>query len=75
MQLDFKYPGWMKFSDEGRKAIKGNLITYICPDPVAATHYDWFAPKTAASLTQAGLSRINQSIEAFITASWALKLT
>ena len=28
-QLDFKYPGWMKFSDEGGKAIKGNLISYI----------------------------------------------
>ena len=29
MQLDFKYPGWMKFSDEGGGAIKGNLISYI----------------------------------------------
>ena len=66
MQLDFKYPGWMKFSEEGGKAIKGDLISYIRPDPVAATQYDWFAPKTAAGLTQAGLSRINQSIEAFV---------
>ena len=65
-QLDFKYPGWMKFSDEGGKAIKGNLISYIRPDPVASNQYDWFAPKTAAGLTQAGLSRINQSIEAFV---------
>ena len=37
MQLDFKYPGWMKFSDEGGKAIKGDLNSYIRPDPVAAT--------------------------------------
>ena len=66
MQLDFKYPGWMKFSEEGGKAIKGDLISYIRPDPVAATQYDWFVPKTAAGLTQAGLSRINQSIEAFV---------
>ena len=66
MQLDFKYPDWMKFGDEGGKAIKGDLISYIRPDPVAATQYDWFAPKTAAGLTQAGLSRINQSIEAFV---------
>ena len=66
MQLDFKYPGWMKFGDKGGEAIKGNHISYIRPDPVAATEYDWFTPKTAAGLTQAGLSCINQSIEAFI---------
>ena len=65
-QLDFKYPGWMKFSDEGGKAIKEDLISYIRPDPDAATQYDWLAPKTAAGFTQAGLSRINQSIEAFV---------
>ena len=62
MQLDFKYPGWMKFGDEGGKAIKGDLVSYIRPHPVAATQYDRFAPKVAADLTQAGLSRINQSI-------------
>ena len=66
MQLDFKYPGWMKFADEGGDAEKGDRISYIRPDPVAATQYDWFAPKTASGLTQAGLSRINQSIEAFV---------
>ena len=66
MQLDFKYPGWMKFSDEGGDANKGNRVSYISPDSVAATQYDWFAPKTAVGLTQAGLSRINQSIEAFV---------
>ena len=66
MQLDFKYPGWMRFGDEGGKVIKGDLISYIRPDLVAATQYDWFAPKTAAGLTQAGLSRINQSIGAFV---------
>ena len=54
----------MKFNDEGGKAIKGDLISYIRPDPVA--QYDWFAPKSASGLTQAGLSRINQSIEAFV---------
>ena len=61
----------MKFGDEGGKAIKGNLISYIRSDPLAATQYDWFVPNTAAELTQEGLSRINQSIEAF----WARKLT
>ena len=60
----YGYPGWNKFSDEGGEAIKGNLIYYIEPD--VSTQYDWFLPKTAAGLTQAGLSRINQSIEAFV---------
>ena len=40
MQPDFKYPGWMKFSEEGGKAIKGDLISYIRPDPAASTQYD-----------------------------------
>ena len=44
MQLDFKYPGRMKFGDEGGRAIKENLISYIHPHPVTATQYDWFAP-------------------------------
>ena len=65
-QLDFKYPGWMKFSDERRKVIKGNLISYIRTKPVASNQYDWFTPKTSAGLMQAGLSRINQSIKAFV---------
>ena len=56
----------MKFSDEGRKAINGNHISYIRPDLVAAAQYDWFAPKTTLGLTQAGLSHINQSIETFV---------
>ena len=66
MQLDFKYPGWMKFSDEGGVAIKGNQISYIRPDPVAFTQYDWFAPKTNSGLTEAGIARLNVSIEAFV---------
>ena len=40
------------------------MIYYIEPD--VSTQYDWFAPKTAAGLTRAGLSRINQSIEAYV---------
>ena len=35
MQLDFKYPDWMKFSDEGGDASKGNRISYIRPDEIA----------------------------------------
>ena len=66
MKTEYDYPDWMKFDDEGGKGIKGNLIYYIRPETSAANQYDWFAPKTAAGLTQAGLSRINQSIEAFV---------
>ena len=31
-KTDYEYPGWNKFSDEGGKAIKGDLIYYIEPD-------------------------------------------
>ena len=65
-KTEYGYPDWMKFGDEGGKGIKGDLIYYIRPETSAANQYDWFAPKTAAGLTQAGLSRINQSIEAFV---------
>jgi len=62
----FAYPGSNKFRDEGGKAIQGNLIYYIEPGAAAEAQADWFAPNTASGLTQAGLSRINQSIEAFV---------
>ena len=45
---------------------KGNLISYIEPDDAAYAQADWFAPNKANGLTKAGLSRINQSIEAFV---------
>ena len=60
----FSYPGWMKFSDEGAKSINGNLIAFIEPDDIE--QYAWFTPINSSGLTQAGLSRINQSIEAFV---------
>ena len=67
MKIEQSYPGgYNKFGDEGGKAIDGNLIAYIELDPVADSQYDWFAPKTSAGLTQAGLARVNQSIEAFV---------
>ena len=49
---------WHVFSDKN--------ISYIMPESPAERQYDWFAPKTASGLTQAGLSQINQSIEAFV---------
>ena len=60
------YPGHNKFSDEGGSGSKGNLIYYIEPDDAAYGQADWFCPNVAEGLTQAGLARINQSIEAFV---------
>ena len=60
------YPGHNKFSDEGGTGSKGTLIQYIEPDNDAYAQADWFCPNVAEGLTQAGLARINQSIEAFV---------
>ena len=60
------YPDFNKFSDEGGKAKDGNLIYYVEPDDAAYGQADWFCPNVAEGLTQAGLARINQSIEAFV---------
>ena len=65
-KTDYKYRGWNKFSEEGGKAIKGNLIYCIEPGAASDTQSDWFTPNTASGLTQAGLSRINQSIKSFV---------
>ena len=42
------------------------MIYYIEPDDAAYGQADWFCPNVAEGLTQAGLARINQSIEAFV---------
>ena len=60
------YPGgFYKFSDEGGTT-GANVIYHIYQDPDAEAQADWFCKNTAEGLTQAGLSRINQSIEAFV---------
>ena len=67
MKTGAEYPGgFYKFADEGGKAKDGNLLAFIEPDGVAFSQYDWFAPNKSSGLTQAGLARINQSIEAFV---------
>ena len=67
MKTGQAYPGgFYKFGDEGGKAKDGNLLDYIELDAVAYSQYDWFAPNKASGLTQAGLARVNQSIEAFV---------
>ena len=65
-KTEFEYPVYNKFSDEGGKVMKGNLIYFIETGDAADTQADWFALNTASGLTQAGLSRIHQSIEAFV---------
>ena len=67
MKTGAAYPGGVyKFADEGGKAKDGNLIAFIELDSVAFSQYDWFAPNKTSGLTQAGLARINHSIEAFV---------
>ena len=67
MKTGAAYPGgFYKFADEGGKAKDGNLLAFIELDSVAFSQYDWFAPNKSSGLTQAGLARINQSIEAFV---------
>ena len=56
--------GYYKFSDEGGRATKGDMLYFMKPDDVP--QYDWFAPNKTAGLTKAGLARINESIEAFV---------
>ena len=54
------------FSDEGGKASDGNAVYFIRNDDGTENQFDFFVPDEAQGLTQAGLSRLNQSIEAFV---------
>ena len=53
-----------KFEDEGGRASDGNLVPYI-ENTEARNQYEYFICPISHGLTSAGLSRINQSIEAF----------
>ena len=60
-----KYPDkTAKFEDEGGRASDGNLVPYI-QNTEARNQYEYFLCPVSHGLTSAGLSRINQSIEAF----------
>ena len=65
-KTSYSYPGDNKFSDEGGSGKEGNLIYYVEPDDAAYAQANWFSPNVAEGLTQVGLARINQSIEAFV---------
>ena len=61
------YPGRKTYSDKGGKAIKGNLIYFITnANAKVERQFDFFVADMSEGLTQAGMARLNQSIEAFI---------
>ena len=67
IKTEVSYPWSDEFRDEeDGSGTKGKLIAYIEQDDVANAQADWFAPNKANGLTKAGLSRINQSIEAYV---------
>ena len=65
-------PSSQRFSDEKGSATQtgnkylGNELDHIINEEGSDHQFDWFVPDKAEGLTQAGLSRINQSIEAFV---------
>ena len=58
--------GGGKFSDDGGKKEKGNLISFIRNDVFGDYKYAWFIPASGDGLTKAGLGRLNRSAEAFV---------
>ena len=60
-------PSSQRFADEGGTDEKGNQLEYIRNDQGADRQVEYFVPDTAQGLTQSGLSRLNQSIEAFVS--------
>ena len=66
----YKYPSkTTKFEDEGGRASDGNLVPYI-ENTEARNQYEYFICPISHGHTSAGLSRINQSIEAFCYSIW-----
>ena len=65
-------PSSQRFSDERGSATQtgnkylGNELDHIINEQGSDRQFDWFVPEKMEGLTQAGLSRINQSIEAFV---------
>ena len=65
-------PSSQRFSDERGSATQtgnkylGNELDHIINEQGSDRQFDWFVPERMEGLTQAGLSRINQSIEAFV---------
>ena len=65
-QKRWEYPHYNQlFKDEGGDEEKGTLVKYIRNDQGSDKQFEFFVPATSSGLTQAGLARLNQSIEAF----------
>lgn len=61
----FSSPSSQRFADEVGTDDAGNKLDYITNEHGADKQFEHFNPDRANGLTQAGLSRTNQSIEAF----------
>ena len=60
-------PSIQRFPDESETGKdKGNILVFIISGQVADRQFDWFVPDRVNGLTKAGLSRLNQSVEAFV---------
>ena len=60
-------PSIQRFADDsGAEKDKGNILGFIRNGQGADRQFDWFEPDKTNGLTRAGLSRLNQSIEAFL---------
>ena len=59
-------PSSQRFADEGGTDKDGNQIDFIWNDQGADKQFEHFIPNKADGLTQAGLARMNQTIEAFV---------
>ena len=67
ISTDMTYPNpHGKFSDEGGTTADGDLIQFIRNDHGPDTQFEHFVLNKTLGLTQAGLARMNQSIEAFV---------
>ena len=55
-----------KFSDNGGSASDDNLVYFIRNDDGTSKQFEYFVPDFSQGLTQVGLSRLNQSIEALV---------
>ncbi|KAK3751000.1 hypothetical protein QZH41_007609 [Actinostola sp. cb2023] len=65
--------GFYKFDDEGCSASRGNCIHHVT-EPRTKHQYDWFVPQEQ-ELTQAGLGRINRSIESFVYCAFSSQVS
>ena len=61
------YRRYNNFGDDGGKAITGNLIYLTTNDNGRVERqFDFFMADKSEGLTQAGMARLNQSIEEFV---------